>query len=151
SLFALFAAASELWLKKGRKHESRIYGIGSVVAGSLSVLLVSANGFGIAEDPHHAALVYAFFAFAAFAVAWRREVMGAGWIGSALLFLTVLQTLAYKYGAELRPYHPVRLSVIVFANAVVVAAVIARIYSERASRLFAGTYSMSTLIASVAV
>jgi hypothetical protein len=151
SLFALFAAASELWLKKGRKHESRIYGVGSVVAGSFSVLLVSAHGFGRAGDPHHAALGYAFFAFAAFAVAWRREIMEAGWIGSALLFLTVLQTMAYKFGAELRPYHPVRLSVIVFANAVVVAAVIARLYSERASKLFAGTFSLSALIASMAV
>lgn len=59
-LFALFSIASEWWLKKERKIESRIYGVCSVAIGAFSVLLITAHGFGRAGDPHHAALGYAF-------------------------------------------------------------------------------------------
>src|SRR5262249_48968169 len=63
----------------------------------------------------------------------------------------LLQSLAYKFGDELAQYHPVRLSAIVFANVAIVAAVVANIYGERTRKLFAGTFNLSALIASMAV
>jgi hypothetical protein len=150
-LFALFAVASEWLLKKERKIESRIYGISAVVAGAFGLLLVTAHGFWRAGDPDHAAPAYAFYALAAFAIAQRREKVIASWIGSALLSLTILQTLAFKFGGELRPYQPVRLSFLVFANVATVVAVVASIKSERARKLFARPCASSALIASMAV
>jgi hypothetical protein len=150
-LFALFAAVSEWLLKKERKIESRIYGISAVVAGALGFLLVSADGFGNIGDPHHAALSYAFYALAAFVIAWRREKEVASWVGSALSLLAVTQTLAYKFHYEFASYHPVRLSALIFANAAIIAAVIASIKGERARRLFARPFTSSALIASLAV
>ena len=150
-LFALFAAASEWLLKKERKIESRIYGIGAVFAGAFGLLLITAHGFGHAGDPHHAAPSYAFYALAAFVIAWRREKVVAAWIGSALSLLAITQTLAFKFRDELAAYHPVRLSALVFANVATVAAVIANIKSERARKLFARPFTSSALIASLAV
>src|SRR5262249_25772742 len=49
------------------------------------------------------------------------------------------------------PYHPVRLSALVFANVATVVALIASLKSERTRRLFARPCSSSALIASVAV
>jgi len=150
-LFVLFAAASEWLLKKERKIESRIYGIGAVVAGAIGLMLITAHGFWRAGDPHHAAPGYAFYALAAFVIAWRREKVVAAWIGSALSLLAVTQTLACKFVYDLAPYHPVRLSALVFANAATVAAVIANVKGERARRLFARPFTSSALIASLAV
>lgn len=150
-LFTLFAIASEWWLKKERKIESRIYGVCSVAIGAFSVLLITVHGFGRAGDPHHAALGYAFYALAAFVIAWRRERVIAVWVGNALLLLTIAQLLVFKFGAELAPYHPVRLSALVFANVATVAAVIASVRSERARKLFTSPFTFSALIASLAV
>ncbi|MGH9939649.1 MAG: hypothetical protein ACREAM_25695, partial [Blastocatellia bacterium] len=154
-LFVLFAVASEWWLKKERRIESRIYEIGSVAIGAFSVLLITAHGFGRAGDPHHAALGYAFYTLAAFVFAWRREAIIPGrlavWIGCALLLATIVQSLAFKFGHALAPYHPVRLSLLVFANVAIVAAVIVSIKSERARKLFAGPGALSALAASLAV
>src|SRR5262245_49865890 len=151
SLFALFAVVSEWSLKRERKIESRIYGAGAIVAGAFSLLLITRYGFWRAGDPHHAAPAYAFYALAAFVIAWRREKVIAGWVGSALSLLAILQTLAFKFRLELAPYHPVRLSALVFANVAIVAAVAVSIKNERARKLFAGTFTTSALIASVAV
>ncbi|MBO0861039.1 MAG: hypothetical protein J2P21_21655 [Chloracidobacterium sp.] len=150
-LFALFAVASEWSLKKDRTVESRIYGISAVSAGVFSLLLVTAGGFGRGGDPDHAAPAYAFYAIAAFVVAWRREKVIAGWIGSVLSALAILQSLAFEFGYALEEYHPVRLSFLVFANAATVVAVAATVKSERARKLFAGPISSSAWIASVAV
>jgi len=150
-LFALFAVASEWLLKKERKIESRIYGISAVVAGVFGLLLITRHGFRLAGDPHHAAPAYAFYALAAFVIAWRREKVIASWIGNALLSLTILQSLAFKFGHELEAYHPVRLSFLVFANVATVAAVIVTIKSDRARKLFARPFASSALIASMAV
>src|SRR5215813_3754097 len=150
-LFALFAVVSEWSLKKERKIESRIYGIGAVVAGAFGLLLTTWHGFGLAEDPNHAAPVYVFYALAALVIAWRREKVVAAWIGSALSLVAITQTLAFKFGEALAPYHPVRLSALVFANVATVAALIASLKSERTRRLFARPCASSALIASVAV
>ncbi|HEY7184606.1 MAG TPA: hypothetical protein VIC84_24420, partial [Blastocatellia bacterium] len=150
-LFALFAVASEWGLKKDRKVESRIYGIGAVFAGAFGLLLVTAHGFGRAGDQHHAAPAYAFYAFAAFVAAWRREKVVASWIGSALSSLAILQMLAFKFGHSIEECHPVRLSFLVFANVATVAAVAVTVRGERARKLFAGPFASSALIASVAV
>jgi len=150
-LFAFLLAASEWSLKIKRKIESRIYGAGAIVVGAFGLALITAHGFGRAGDPHHAAPVYVFYALAAFVIAWRREVVDAAWIGSALSLLAITQTLAFKFGDALAPYHPVRLSALIFANVATVAALIASLKSERARRLFARPCASSALIASVAV
>ncbi|HEY8461923.1 MAG TPA: hypothetical protein VIM99_16150, partial [Blastocatellia bacterium] len=150
-LFAFLAAASEGWLMKGRKIESRIYGISAVFAGPFSLSLIMAYGFGRAGDPHHAALGCAFYAVAAFVIAWRREKVIASWIGNALSSLAILQTLAFKFGHALAEYHPARSSFLVFANVAAVAAAIVSLKGERARKLFARPLASSALIASVAV
>jgi hypothetical protein len=150
-LFALFMVASEWSLKKERKIESHIYGVGAIVVGAFGLALITANGFGRAGDPHHAAPVFVFYAFAAFVIAWRRENVVAAWVGSALSLVAITQTLAFKFRDDLLPYHPVRLSALVFANVATVAALIASLKSERARRIFAGPCASSALIASVAV
>jgi hypothetical protein len=150
-LFALFAAASEWTLKKERKIESRIYGAGAVVVGAFGLALITALGFWRAGDPHHAAPVFVYYALAAFAIAWRRENVVAAWVGSALSLLAITQTLAFKFVEDLAPYHPVRLSALVFANLATVAALIASLKGERTRRLFARPFASSALIASVAV
>jgi hypothetical protein len=150
-LFALFMAASEWSLKKERKIESRIYGAGAIVVGAFSLALITGYGIARAGDPHHAAPVFVFYAIAAFVIAWRREKVVAAWIGSALSFVAITQTLAFKFVDDLARFHPVRLSALVFANAATVAALIASLKSERARRLFARPCASSALIASVAV
>ncbi|HKC84440.1 MAG TPA: hypothetical protein VKG02_00620, partial [Blastocatellia bacterium] len=150
-LFALFAVVSEWSLKKERNIESRIYGIGAVVAGAFGLALITRHGFRLPGDPNLAAPFYVFYAIAAFVIAWRREKVVAAWIGCALSFVAITQTLAFKFGEALAPYHPVRLSALVFANAATVAALIASLKSERTRRLFARPCSSSALIASVAV
>jgi hypothetical protein len=150
-LFALFAIASEWWLKKDRKIESRIYEIGAVAIGAFSVLLITAHGLGRTGDPHHAALGYAFYALAALAIAWRRETVVAAWIGNALLLLAIVQLLAFKFGAELAAHHPVRLSLLVFANVATVAAIVASRNGERAQKFFAAPFTSSALAASLLV
>jgi hypothetical protein len=150
-LFALFMAVSEWSLKKERKIESHIYGVGAIVVGAFCLALITAHGFGRAGDPNHAAPVYVFYAIAAFVIAWRREKVVAAWIGSALSFVAITQTLAFKFVDDLARFHPVRLSALVFANVATVAALIASLKSERARRLFARPFASSALIASVAV
>src|SRR5262245_13324378 len=150
-LFALFAVVSDWSLKKERKIESRIYGIGAVVAGAFGLLLTTAHGFWRAGDPNHAAPVYVFYALAAFVIAWRREEVVAAWIGSALSLLAITQTMAFEFRDTFAPYHPVRLSALVFANVATVVALIASLKSERTRRLFARPCASSALIASVAV
>jgi len=151
ALFALFAIASEWWLKKERRIESRIYGVGFVVIGALSVLLITWHGFRQPGDPHQATLGYAFYTLAAFVIAWRREEVVASWIGNALLLLTIVQLLVFKFGHALAPYHPVRLSLLVFANVTTVAAVVVSMRSERARKTFAGPFTSLALAASLAV
>ncbi|HMB27661.1 MAG TPA: hypothetical protein VKS99_06115, partial [Blastocatellia bacterium] len=150
-LFALFAVVSEWSLKKEREIESRIYGIGAVVVGAFGLALITAHGFWRAGDPHHAAPVYAFYAIAAFVIAWRREKVVAAWVGSALSLMAITQTLAFTFVDTFARYHPVRLSALVFANVATVAALIASLKSERTRRLFARPCASSALIASVAV
>lgn len=150
-LFALFAIVSEWWSKKDRKIESRVYEIGAVAIGAFGVLLITAHGLGRAGDPHHAALGYAFYALAALAIAWRRETAVAAWIGNALLLLAIVQLLAFKFGVELASHHPVRLSLLVFANLATVAAIVADRNGERAQKLFAASFTTSALAASLLV
>jgi hypothetical protein len=150
-LFALFMAASEWSLKKERKIESSIYGVGAIVVGAFGLALITAYGFWRVGDPHHAAQVFVFYAIAAFVIAWRRDKVVATWVGSALSFMAITQTLAFKFVGDLARYHPVRLSALVFANVATVAALIASLKSERARRLFARPFASSALIASVAV
>jgi hypothetical protein len=151
ALFSLFAIASEWSLKKERKVESRVYAIGSLAIGVFSLLLITTHGFGRVGDPYHAAPGYAFFALAALVIAWRRANPIASWVGSALLLLTIAQSLAFKFGHELASYHPVRLSFLVFANVGVFAAVIANRHGERARRIFSESLTSSALAASLGV
>src|SRR5262249_57546156 len=150
-LFALCMLAAEWSLKKEREIESRIYGAGAIVVGALGLLIITAKGFGRAGDPNLAAPFYVFYAIAAFVIAWRREKVVAAWIGCALSFVAITQTLAYKFVDDLARFHPVRLSALVFANVATVAALLASLKSERARRLFAQPLTSSALIASVAV
>jgi hypothetical protein len=150
-LFAVFAVLSEYWLRIERRVEARIYGIASIALGAAAILLMTARGFGRAGDPHQAAWGYAFYAAAAFVIAWRKREAIAAWIGSGLLLLAIVQLFVFKFGGELAPHHPLRLSLLVFASVTTVAAVIAHRLSEQARRVFGEPFVASALICSLIV
>jgi len=150
-LFALFAVLSEYWLRFERKVEARIYGIASIALGAAAILLMTARGFGWTGDPHHAVWGYAFYAAAAFIIAWRKREAIAAWIGNGLLLLTIVQLLVFKFGGELVLHHPMRLSLLVFASVTTVAAVIACRLSEQARKVFGEPFIASALISSAVV
>ncbi|MGH9852482.1 MAG: hypothetical protein ACREBD_21815, partial [Blastocatellia bacterium] len=150
-LFALFAVLSEYWLRIERKIEARIYGIASIALGAAAILLMTAHGFGRAGDPHHVVWGYAFYAAAAFILAWRKREAIGSWIGSGLLLLAIVQLFVFKFGGDLALHHPMRLSLLVFASVTTVVAVIACRLSEQARRVFGEPFIASALISSTAV
>jgi hypothetical protein len=148
-LFALFAVISEFCLRIERRVESGIYAIGAVAIGLFSILLVTAHSFGRAGDPHHAWLIYAFYAAAAFVIAWRRQVIIFGWVANALMLLALVQLLAFWLSGTFP--QPVRLSLQVFASVTTLLAIIASLKSEQLRRLFGESFTSSALISSFAV
>jgi hypothetical protein len=140
---------SEYWLRIERKVEARIYGIASIALGAAAILLLTAHGFGRAGDPRHALWGYAFYAAAAFIIAWRKREAIAAWIGNGLLLLAIVQLFVFKFGGELALHHPMRLSLLVFASITTVAAVIAYRLSEQARKVFGEPFIVAALISSV--
>ncbi len=150
-LFALFAVLSEYWLRIEREVEARIYGIASIALGAAAILLMTAHGFARAGDPHHVVWGYAFYAAAAFIIAWRKREAIASWIGSGLLLLAIAQLLVFKFGGELALHHPMRLSLLIFASVATVAAAPACRLSEQARKVFGEPFIASALISSAVV
>ena len=150
TLFVLFGVSAELWRRVGRKTDSRLYDIAAIVSASFSLLLLSLHGFGRAGDPQHLTLAYLFFAASAFVVAWFRDQFVAGWIGLALAQLAIVQAFAFKFGYQLAPYHPVRLSLLTLASVATIAAFSLRNSGEKARRVFAAPATFAALVASVA-
>jgi hypothetical protein len=155
--FLTLAIVAEALRKAGKKEPGageakmeagveRYYAIAAAAVGAVSLALMTIHGLGRAGDPQHAAAIYAFYSIAAFIIAWRREAEIAGWIGSGLALLAVLQAMAFKFGAALPPYHPVRLSFLVSASVAVIAATLLR--GERAQRLFRSPLTAAALFSS---
>jgi hypothetical protein len=154
-LFLCLAIVAEALLKAGRRDSGagegkmgveRIYAIAAAAVGALSLVLTTIHGFDRPGDPQHATLIYAFYSIAAFIVAWRREAEIAGWIGSGLALLAILQAMAFKFGAALSPHHPARLSFLVSASVAATAALLLR--GERAQRLFKTPLTAAALFSS---
>ncbi len=148
-LFVLLAVVSESCSRFGRRVEARIHAIGSLAIGAFSILLVTAHSFGLAGDPHHAWLIYAFYSMAAFVIAWRRQRAAFSWIGNALMLLGIVQLLAFRLSGTFP--QPVRLSFQIFASVATLCAIAASVKSEQLRRLFGQTFTSSALISSLAV
>ncbi len=151
TLFVLFAVLAEVWCRVGRKTESYLYEIAVVASAFFSLLILTLHGFGKAGDPQQLALVYLFFAAAAFVIAWYRKQFISSWIGLGLSLLMLLQAFAFKFGYQLAPYHPVRLSVLTFASLATIASIVLRARSENVQRVFVKPASMAALVGSIAV
>jgi hypothetical protein len=155
--FLFLAIVAEALLRSGKRDpgagEGRIeagveryYAVAAAAVGAVSLALMTIHGFGRAGDPQYAAFIYAFYTIAAFIIAWRKEAAIAGWIGSGLAVLAVLQAMAFKFDAGLSPYHPVRLSFLVCASVAAMAAALLR--GERARRLFRSPLTATALFSS---
>jgi hypothetical protein len=143
--FLFLSIVAELLLKAGKRESKtgegvkaagveRSYAIAAAAVGAISLALTTLHGFARAGDPHQTAMIYAFYSIAAFIAAWRRDAGIPGWIGSGLAMLAVLQAMAFKFGAALSPYHPVRNSFLICASVASITVIILR--GERAQRLF---------------
>ncbi len=151
SLFVLFAAVAESFRRWARKAESRIQEAAAVFAALVSLLILTAHGFGLAGDAQQLALVYVFFAASAFVIAWFRDQFIASWIGWTLALLAIVQAFAFKFGYQLAPYHPVRLSLLTLASLATVVAIIFRNSGGKVRRVLATPATFAALVASVAV
>ncbi len=151
SLFVLFAGVAELFRRVARKAEARIQEVAAVVAASLSLLILTAHGFGMAGDPQQLTLVYVFFAVSTFAIAWFRDLFPSGWIGWALALLAIVQAFAFKFGYQLAPYHPVRLSLLTLASLAAVVAVVWRNSGGKIRRIVSVPATFAALCCSIVV
>ncbi|MFN0111540.1 MAG: hypothetical protein ACKVZH_21965 [Blastocatellia bacterium] len=151
TLFVLFAVAAELWRRFNRQIESRIYEFAAVVSAFFSLLILSLHGFGRAGDAQQLSLVYLFYTVAAFVIAWRRKWFIASWVGLSLSLLTILQTFAFKFGYQLSPYHPVRLSLLTYASLATVVSVVLRKRSFEVEKTFTRPAKRAALMVSVLV
>jgi hypothetical protein len=149
--FLLLAVVAEALLKAGKRESGagveRYYALAAAVAGAVSLALITIHGLGRAGDPQHATFIYAFYSIAAFIIAWRKDAGIAGWIGSGLALLAVFQAMAFKFRAELLPYHPARLSFLVCASVAAIAATLLR--GERAQQLFRSPLTATALFGSM--
>ncbi len=154
--FLFLSIVAELLLKAGSRESKtgegmiaagveRYYAIAAATVGAICLALTTLHGFARAGDPHQTAMIYAFYSIAAFIAAWRREAGIAGWIGSGLAILAVLQAMAFKFGAALASYHPVRNSFLVCASVASITAILLR--GERAQRLYRPPLTASALFA----
>jgi len=151
SLFVLFGVAAEAWRRAGRKTESRLYEFSAFCAAFFSLALLTWRGWGRAGDPQQLALVYLFFAVAAFIIARFRNRWIASWIGLCLSLLAVVQAFVFKFGYALAPHHPARLSLLVYASLAAVAAIVLNRAGGKAQQIFARPLTSAALFSSVAV
>ncbi|MDQ3013859.1 MAG: hypothetical protein M3X11_24545, partial [Acidobacteriota bacterium] len=150
-LFILFGAGAEAWRRFGQKTESRLYEFAAFCSAFISLSLLTRRGFGHAGDPQHLALVYVFYAAAAFAIAWYRNQFVASWMGACLSLLAIVQAFVYEFGYTLAPYHSTRLSLLVYASLATIAAIVLRRAGEKAQRIFARPLTYAALLSSIAV
>jgi hypothetical protein len=108
-----------------------------LLAGLVSLLLVSLHSFGVAGDPRHLAWVYGFYTLAAFVLAWRRAELPYSWGGLLLLGGVCVQTCVFRYGWPLGWRHAGIVSVLAFATCAGLLALASLWHSEAAQRLFA--------------
>jgi len=151
SLFVLFAAIAEVFRRWARKPEARIQEVASVAAALFSLLILIWHGFGLAGDPQHLTLALLFFAASAFFIAWFRDQFVASWIGWSLALLAVVQAFAFKFGYQLAPYHPVRLSLLTLASLATVVAVVWRNSGGKIRRNVTAPATFAALGCSIAV
>ncbi len=148
SLFALLELGAEFWQRKEQTFEAWMYGIGALVAGAISFVLVTSQGFARSGDPQHVTWLYAAYAVLTFRLAWRRNQQLASWVGAALSLLAIVQGVVFKFGDMLAAYHPMRLSLLVYATLAAAAAVLLRRASARAQSLFVAPLTYAALLSS---
>lgn len=151
TLFVLLGAAAEIWRRAGRWFETRLYEVSAMASALLSLFILTWHGFGRADDPQYLTLVYLFYSVAAFVIAWYRYQFIASWIGLSLSLMTIVQAFTFKFGHQLVPHHPVRLSLLTFASLATIAAVVLRKRSENVRRVFVQPATLAALVSSIAV
>ena len=141
---ALLLAGSEWLAQRKREHDSIWYLVSACLVAVVSLGLTL--GFGIGAQEYHALwIVLGLYSFGAFWIAWRRNLLGFTWVGSALL----LFTLAHVFGPTLSFSFPWQTAL--FAHATICAAV--AIVCSRSQTLprvvFTAPFNYSALISIV--
>ena len=96
ALVAVFAGASVLFARFGRRLDGQMYSWLCGAAAVASLLLVTWHGFGRADD-HGATFVYLIFALSASALAWRTRRPSLSWTGGILLLIAIVQGFTYRF------------------------------------------------------
>ncbi len=96
-LAALFIASWRVLIRLGRARHGVMLAINAAIAAGLSIVLVSAYGFGRVDD-HGTTWVYAIYAVGALAAAGFTGRTTVTWAGSVLLLLAFVQGIVYRYG-----------------------------------------------------
>jgi hypothetical protein len=145
--FALLAGAAEWLALRKRPVASRHYTVTAWAAAIASLLLVTGHGFGATGEGYTVSLIYAFYAAAAFLMAWRHELAAVCWVGSLLALLALAQTLLTSAHAS----HPWQAALLAHASAAAGAGLIARRSSVKAQRVFSGPLARSSLASSLII
>jgi hypothetical protein len=118
-MFVLFLGVTEWLTRKQRRLDSRYYLIAACGVAGVSLLFFAASGVAGSADPYGAWFIYLIYAMGAFWIAWRRQVVAFGWIGSALILLSLGQAL----GPGLALSFPWQTAMLVHASICAVAAI----------------------------
>jgi hypothetical protein len=99
ALIGLALGAAAPWAvhaRLGRREAARAWRLLFYLISCLSLLLVSAFGFGRAGSENGTAWAYLFYSLAAFAIAWKSGRGLAAAASSALLFAAIVQALVFR-------------------------------------------------------
>ena len=145
-LFVLFVVTSEWLIRKRRKSDSVSYLISACTVAIVSLLYLTEYGFNLPGDPHGLRFFYLLYAVGAFWLARRNVLPVFGWIGSALLLVSLFHVL----GPWLDTSFPWQTSILLHAGACAIIAIVASRYCEFTKRALVKPLNSSALIASFA-
>lgn len=144
-LFLLFTAAFE-WLSRRPRANARLaYVISACMVAIISLIFLTQYGFNVPGDPHRVCFFYLLYAAGALWLGRRTQVVWFGWVGSALLLVSLFQSL----GPWLAAPFPWQTALLLQASFCALAAIVAERYREVGTRVLVDPLNKSALIVSV--
>ena len=134
------------WTQKRRANDSVSYLIAACAVAVVSLLYLTQYGFNLPGDPHWLWLFYLLYALGAFWLARRRVLAVFGWIGSALLLVSLFHALGPWLGRSF----PWQTAILLHAGVCALIAIIASRYCEFTKRSITRPLNSSALITSFA-
>ena len=142
--FALFVAVSEWLSRQKRERDSVSYLVSACLVALVSLAL--ALGFGIGSLEYYALwIVLGLYSVGAFWIAWRRELPGFTWVGTALM----LFALAHGFGPALSFSFPWQTALFAHATICAVAAIACSRYKGVPRSVLSTPFNYSALISIV--